>query len=98
MSQESSNALDTVIGGSSVGTTVASGGNADATTVLKEAASLEAEGNRIGAIEKLRTATANDEVAFRLAYLLDLVGEEADSIALYEEIIQRRRDHPSTSC
>ena len=90
MSHESSNALDTVIGGSSTGTPVASGGNADATTVLKEAASLEADGNRIGAIEKLQTGTANDEGAFRLAYLLDLVGEEGGSISLYEEIIQRQ--------
>ena len=89
-SHESSNALDTVIGGSSVGTSTASMGDADAASVLKEAASLEADGDRIGAIELLRTAAANDEAAFRLAYLLDLVGEESESISLYEEIIQRQ--------
>jgi DNA-directed RNA polymerase subunit alpha len=53
------------------------------------AMALEAKGDRPGAIEQLRKAVQRDrniEHQFRLAYLLDLVGEEDEAIALYEEL------------
>ena len=69
--------LDTVIGTPSV----------DANTALAQAATHEADGNRIGAIEALREAqgTQDERVLFRLAYLLDLVGEEDEAMKLYQE-------------
>ncbi len=50
---------------------------------------MEAAGERVGAIDELRKATEcdnNPEHHFKLAYLLDLVGEEDESIAIYEQI------------
>ena len=72
-----SSGLDTVIGG----------GTANADAALEQAATHELDGNRIGAIETLREAqgTQDERVLFRLAYLLDLVGEEDEAIALYQQ-------------
>ena len=72
-----STGLDTVIGG----------GTADAQAALEKATSLELDGNRIGAIDALREAqgTADEAVLFRLAYLLDLVGEEDEALSLYQQ-------------
>lgn len=72
--------LDTVIGGQSAS-------NAD--EAIAEADRLEADGNRIGAIEALRAAsgTANEQVLFKLAWLLDLCGEEYEAVRLYEECV-----------
>ena len=52
----------------------------------KAALDLEASGDRPAAIEQLRKAAQcdrNPEHQFRLAYLLDLVGEEEEAVALY---------------
>jgi len=56
-------------------------------------AQAEAEGNRWKAIEAFEAAFAadpdNSEVCFRLAYNLDLVGEEDEALHLYEECVHR---------
>ncbi|MDG2424134.1 MAG: DNA-directed RNA polymerase subunit alpha C-terminal domain-containing protein [Phycisphaerales bacterium] len=88
MSQDTSNALDTVIGGGAVNTV-------DATQALQDAKQHEQDGNRLAAIEALRSiASSNDEAAFRLAYHLDLVGEEDEAVSLYEDLV-RRQTRPS---
>ncbi len=49
----------------------------------------EAQGDRAAAVEELRLAVQRDrnpEYQFRLAYLLDLVGEEDEAVALYEQV------------
>ncbi|MDX2118936.1 MAG: DNA-directed RNA polymerase subunit alpha C-terminal domain-containing protein [Planctomycetota bacterium] len=50
-------------------------------------------GDRAGAIAELRKASAADpnnaEILFRLAYLLDLVGEEDEALAMYERCIEQ---------
>ncbi|MAY75413.1 MAG: DNA-directed RNA polymerase subunit alpha [Phycisphaerae bacterium] len=52
------------------------------------AENLERSGDREGAIEELRKAVSADptdgETIFRLGYLLDLVGEEEEAVAMYE--------------
>jgi DNA-directed RNA polymerase subunit alpha len=79
--------LDTVIGG----------GTADAQAALAKAAALELDGCRIGAIDALREAqgTGDDAVLFRLAYLLDLVGEEDEALSLYQQCAAM--DRPSVN-
>lgn len=82
-----SEGLDTVIGGGVVDATLA----AEAFARGRE---LEKEGNRIGAIDAYRDAVANGRDVshmHRLAYVLDLVGEEDESIAIYEEIVREGR-------
>ncbi len=58
------------------------------------ATTAEAEGNRELAIHELRQAVAadpgNNDLAFRLAFQLDLVGEEAEAIELYERIVEEQ--------
>jgi DNA-directed RNA polymerase subunit alpha len=53
----------------------------------------EADGDRFTAINELRKAVAADntnaDLLFKLAYQLDLVGEEEEAIALYEQCIAR---------
>jgi len=81
------NTLETVIGG---------GNPAQAEGHFKEAVRLEKNGFRVGAIEELRQAVTqgtNQEHVFRLAYLLDLVGEETEATALYEELAGAERPH-----
>ncbi len=77
--------LDTIIGGK------ATAGNASAADVhFKKGYELEQAGDRLGAIEEYRAARAEDEhvhASFRLAYLLDLFGEEDESLELYDEIV-----------
>jgi DNA-directed RNA polymerase subunit alpha len=80
-----SDAMDMVIG--------ASGVKADAKAAkdaLGEAERAAQEGNRVGQIAALRRAAAaspNDaQVLFKLAYSLDLSGEEDEAIALYERV------------
>ena len=56
----------------------------------------EANGEREAAIELLRKATDCDDNPkhnFKLAYLLDLVGEEDESMAIYEQICEGDRPH-----
>ena len=53
---------------------------------------LEGDGDKVGAITELRQAVAthpgHTDAAFRLAYLLDLVGEEDEAMALYERVCE----------
>lgn len=81
--------LDTVIGGKS--------GNPEAVRKHLEAATrFEKERNREGAILELRAArelSDDPNVTFRLAYLLDLCGEENESVALYTELTGARKPH-----
>jgi DNA-directed RNA polymerase subunit alpha len=77
------NPLDTMIG---AGETQR---NAEAAaTHLKNADRYQADGNKEAAIAELRRATAADPTNsrnfFKLAYLLDLAGEEDEAIAMYE--------------
>jgi len=77
--------LDTVIGGSTRDP-------ARAATIVAEARTCEREGDRQGAIDAYRRAIECDDAAetmFRLAYLLDLSGEEDDAVQLYEELANR---------
>ena len=77
--------LETVIGG---------GDPAAAQQHYDTAMQLEQEGFRVGAIAQLRSAVAsgsNPDHVFKLAYLLDLVGEEMESTSLYEEPRKRRQ-------
>lgn len=59
---------------------------------LQAALAAERAGDRLGAIGELRRAVAadpsNTEALFKLAYLLDLVGEEDEAVALYERICE----------
>ncbi|MEM6749070.1 MAG: DNA-directed RNA polymerase subunit alpha C-terminal domain-containing protein [Planctomycetota bacterium] len=70
----------------------------EATSRAKYEAGLAAEeaGDRLAAIEAYEAAYAADPesetVCFRLAYNLDLVGEEDEAIHLYEECV--RAEHP----
>ena len=84
---EQQNGLETVIGG---------GNPAQADQHFATALELEQDGFRVGAIDELRLAVANgsnSDHAFKLAYLLDLVGEESESVALYEELAGAERPH-----
>ncbi len=58
------------------------------------ASTAEAQGDRQASIEELRKAVAADpasnDLAFRLAYQLDLVGEEEEAIELYERIVEEQ--------
>ena len=84
MSQQSSNGLDTVIGGAATA-------SVDTQQAISEATRLESEGDRAGAIGALQAAAPHDDsAAFRLAYLLDLVGEEDESMQMYEDLIARQ--------
>jgi DNA-directed RNA polymerase subunit alpha len=77
--------------------TVIGGGNPEQAALHFEAAKAhEQDGFRIGAIEELRQAVAcgtDPEYKFKLAYLLDLVGEEQEAVCLYEEITTTERPH-----
>lgn len=53
-------------------------------------------GDRERAIEELRSACRNEEKAeylFKLAYVLDLVGEEEEATAIYEQLCRSDRPH-----
>lgn len=58
------------------------------------ATAAEADGDRDRAIDELRKAVAadpgNNRLAFRLAFALDLVGEEEEAIGLYERICEEQ--------
>ena len=56
----------------------------------------EANGDRPAAIDELRKAIQkgdDPEYQFKLAYFLDLVGEEEEAVALYEQICSRERPY-----
>ncbi len=76
--------LDTVIGG----TTTASDPQG-AANHFKKGIEHEQAGNRLAAIEQYRAAAERDPKAdhlFRLAFMLDLVGEEHEAMALYTQL------------
>ncbi len=79
-----SQGLDTVIG---------PGSTTSPEEALQQAAQLEQDGNRIGAIEALRSASANgdERVLFRLAWLLDLCGEEDEAVHFYQQCVDADR-------
>jgi DNA-directed RNA polymerase subunit alpha len=63
---------------------------------FRAAVELEARGERPEAIDELRKAIQRDNNAehhFKLAYLLDLVGEENEAIAIYEQLCAHDRPH-----
>jgi DNA-directed RNA polymerase subunit alpha len=72
--------LDTVIGGSAID-------EARADAVFKQGLDYEAQGDRTSAIAAFREAVSHGKKSqhlHRLAYLLDLVGEEDEAVQMYE--------------
>jgi DNA-directed RNA polymerase subunit alpha len=62
----------------------------------EQAMAAEEAGDRPAAIEALRKAVEQDdraEYVFRLAFFLDLVGEESEAMALYEQVCTRAQPH-----
>jgi DNA-directed RNA polymerase subunit alpha len=81
--------LDTVIGGKA-------GNPEQVKKHLAEAARLQQEGKRAEAVRELRAAreiSDDPNVTFKLAYLLDLLGEENEAVALYTELTSCRKPH-----
>ncbi|MAD19947.1 MAG: hypothetical protein CMJ52_06965 [Planctomycetaceae bacterium] len=75
-----SEGLDTVIGGGAID-------EARADAVFKQGLDCESTGDRLGAIVAYREAVSHGgkpEHLHRLAYLLDLVGEEEEAMQIYE--------------
>lgn len=91
MSRQQSDVMDVMIG---VGESAA-----DPEAALKAFAEGKAailEGDRYGAVEHFRSAARLDdkpEYIFQLAYHLDLLGEEDESVALYELICSDEEPH-----
>ncbi len=82
--------LDTVIGSKS-----GADPQAAAAHYKKAMEALDA-GDRLAALEELRLAVGlddNAEYLFKLAYLLDLLGEEEEAISLYERLVSRPQPH-----
>jgi DNA-directed RNA polymerase subunit alpha len=80
--------LDTLIGGG-----VSTRDPQQAAKLVEQGRACEAAGNRQGAVDAYRRAIECDDAAetiFRLAFLLDLSGEEDESIALYETLASRQ--------
>lgn len=85
----SQDVLDTIIGRPSVDPEAAR-------EQFEKGDTLEAEGERVEAIEAYRKANqleSKPEYAFRLAYILDLVGEEDEAISLYEQLVQSEQPY-----
>jgi len=81
--------LDTVIGGKA-------GNPEQVKKHLAEAARLQQDGKRAEAVRELRAAreiSDDPNVTFKLAYLLDLLGEENEAVALYTELTSCRKPH-----
>jgi DNA-directed RNA polymerase subunit alpha len=84
---EQQDTLETVIGG---------GNPEQADRHYAAALDHERNGMRASAIDELRLAVENGsdvDHVFRLAYLLDLVGEEAEAVTLYEGLINTKQPH-----
>ena len=78
--------LDTLIGG------VSTRDPQQAAKLVEQGRACEAAGDRQGAVDAYRRAIECDDAAetiFRLAFLLDLSGEEDEAIALYETLASR---------
>ena len=88
----STSGLDTVIGGSNIASDPQGAANH-----FKKGQELEKAGNRTAAIAEYRAAVdrdqANPDYMFRLAFLLDLVGEEHEAMDLYVQLAQRPEPH-----
>jgi DNA-directed RNA polymerase subunit alpha len=88
---QNTDALDMVIGASD------SPDNAKAAQAEYEASrKAEQDGNRQAAVEHLRKAahlSRDADYAFRLGFMLDLVGEEDEAVSVYEQLVQRDRPH-----
>ena len=83
--------LDTVVGG----TTTASDPQGAASHFAK-GRELERAGDRLGALGHYREAAARDpkpDHAFRLAFMLDLVGEEDEAMELYSRLGSMAEPH-----
>lgn len=83
----SNDPMDMVVG--------ASAAAADAKTAMElfeKAKTLFGEGQRVEAIETMRSALASDpqnlDIAFQLAYQLDLSGDEEEALSLYERVCE----------
>ncbi len=79
-----------------IGGDAPSGNTQEAGQILEQAMTMDSEGDRDGAIQMLRKAAqANGcaEVIFRLAYLLDLGGEEDEAVGYYAQLTQLDRPH-----
>lgn len=84
MVSQADSALDTVIGGAR--------DTAKAAALVQKARACEAAGDRQGAIEAYREAIVADdavETLFRLAFLLDISGEEEEAVQHYEDLAAR---------
>ena len=81
------NAMDMVIGAGEVAKDAAS-----AREHFDKAMELELEGEYQPAIDELRISVRADatnlDAAFKLAYLLDLVGEDEEALSLYEQVCE----------
>jgi DNA-directed RNA polymerase subunit alpha len=85
------NILDTMIGAGA-----AAQDPAAARKHFDAAIAADGAGERSKAIDELRSAIRLDpqaEYVFRLAYVLDLAGEEDEAVALYEQIASAERPH-----
>ncbi|MCZ6835941.1 MAG: hypothetical protein O7G85_09225 [Planctomycetota bacterium] len=90
----SQDVLDTLIG---AGTSTAD--PQAGKTHFDKGEALEREGDRLGALEEYRKASTFDskpDYAFRLAYLLDLLGEEDESIGIFEQLAHSDQPHINT--
>ncbi|MGJ8637393.1 MAG: DNA-directed RNA polymerase subunit alpha C-terminal domain-containing protein [Phycisphaerales bacterium] len=83
----SNDPMDMVVG--------ASAAAADAKTAMElfeKGQALLSEGERVEGIETMRSALASDpqnlDIAFQLAYQLDLAGDEDEALALYERVCE----------
>lgn len=82
-----SEGLDTVVGGGVID-------ESRAETAFQQGRDREAQGDRIGAIECYRDAVTHGHKSqhmHRLAFVLDLLGEEDEAVAIYEEICRDGR-------
>ncbi|MDZ4828934.1 MAG: DNA-directed RNA polymerase subunit alpha C-terminal domain-containing protein [Phycisphaerae bacterium] len=84
MTTMNASGLDTLIGGKAT-----AGNPAAAEAHFKKGLDLEKTGDRLAAIEEYRKAREQNDHAdatFRLAYVLDLFGEEDEAMELYDEL------------
>ncbi|MEE2906974.1 MAG: DNA-directed RNA polymerase subunit alpha C-terminal domain-containing protein [Planctomycetota bacterium] len=83
--------LDTMIGGEAP-----SGNPQEAAGLLQQATTMDSNGDREGAIELLQKGVASNgsaDLIFRLAYLLDLAGEEDEAVEYYSQLTTLDRPH-----
>ena len=91
MAAHAGDVLDTMIGGEAP-----SGNPQEASELLQQATTMDSEGDRQGAIDLLRKAAGTNgsaSLVFRLAYLLDLAGEEDEAVEYYTQLTLLERPH-----